>query len=183
MFLLLLTLLLGLGIYAMKLLDRRQQAVRPHIVRPDPLAYRKPPKAADPTGRLLEGPSGWKRLGRPVRSEPLRGLPAGLPLKKGAMELNKYQRSVYGVVAGQREPTPRWKEQYGVWRFEDEPMEQVAEFYRKAAEAAGFELFGEPLEKPDLLIRNYTRDGANLMVRTRRQGGKVFLVLQYRYNI
>ena len=182
-FLLLLAMLLGLGIYAMKRLDRIRSGVRPSIVRPDPLTYRKPAEATDPSGRLLEGPRGWKQMGRPVQSEPLKGLPADLPLMDGALELNKYQRSVYGVVAGQREATPRWKEQYGVWQFEDQPMETVAEFYRKAAEAAGFEPFDDPHQKPDLLIRNYTRGRSNLMVRTRQQGGKVFLVLQYRYNI
>ncbi len=173
--------MLGLSIYAMNRLKQIQNATRPNVVRPDSMDFQSP--KADGGSTVFSDPEGWSKLGRPDRSEPLVGMPAQMPPMDGAVELNKYQRSVHALVNGQREQTPRWKEQYGVWQFEHQTMQAVADFYRNAAEASGFKLVSTPQQKKDLLIRNFVNLKGNLMIRTKQMGPKVFLVLQYRYTI
>jgi hypothetical protein len=183
LFMAMLMAMLGVCIYGLLYIEQLKQQERPLIVRPDPNSYRQGDQSSRSAHSMMQ-PDKWQQLLEPPEGKLFDGIPADLPAYEGATRLKVIERPVYGVVNNKRLPEPTWQEQIGTWRIRGGKVEAVAEFYRNAAETAGFKFWGEGLRKEGVVNLNYVRKGSDrLLISVRRLDQTVFLTLTYLYTI
>ena len=70
----------------------------------------------------------------------------------------------------------------GVWAVKDADLSTVADFYQTAAEKAGLKVF-RSTDREGIVDRVFVADGRDLLIRTKRSGAQVLLIMRYRYTM